>query len=120
MYWCTSVEIQKSIEQDAALERHPNRSMSQSWMKRRPYPSCAVCVHAMKPITPLKSMNQRSSRLRSCQRYVQGRVSDKAIDLLEKHSAVRMQKTLKPEDLDAVDRRVAQLTKERDQVKKAV
>ena len=30
---------------------------------------------------------------------------------------MRMQKTLKPEDLDSVDRKVTQLTKERDQIK---
>ena len=43
---------------------------------------------------------------------------DKAIDLLdEAAAAVRMQKTLKPEDMDVVDRKVAQLTKERDQIR---
>ena len=52
-------KFKKSIEQDAALERRFQQIHVAELDEGRPYPSCVVCVHAMKPITPLKSMNQR-------------------------------------------------------------
>ena len=116
----TIEKFKKTIEQDAALERR--------------FQQVAVAEPAMEhAISILRGLRERYeahhaikinesavvAAVKLSARYVQGRcLPDKAIDLLDEASAaVRMQKTLKPEDLDAVDRRVAQLIKERDQVK---
>ena len=116
----TVEKYKKTIEQDAALERRfqqvavaePSVEHTVSILRglRKRYEA----HHAIK-------INESAviAAVKLSERYVQGRcLPDKAIDLLDEASAaVRMQKTQKPEDLDAIDRRLAQLIKERDQVK---
>lgn len=113
-------KFKKSIEQDAALERR----FQQIHVAELDEEETISVLRGLRPryeahhaIKINESAVVAAAKLSA--RYVQGRcLPDKAIDLLDEASAaVRMQKTLKPEDLDAVDRRVAQLTKERDQVK---
>ena len=113
-------KFKKSIEQDAALERR----FQQVHVAELDEEQTISVLRGLRPryeahhtIKINESAVVAAAKLSA--RYIQGRcLPDKAIDLLDEASAaVRMQKTLKPEDLDAADRRVAQLTKERDQVK---
>jgi len=116
----TSEKFKKTIEQDAALERRfqqvpvaePN--VDQTISVLRGLRSRYEAHHSIK-------INESAvvAAANLSARYVQGRcLPDKAIDLLdEAAAAVHMQKTLKPEDLDIVDRKVAQLKKERDQIR---
>jgi ATP-dependent Clp protease ATP-binding subunit ClpB len=116
----TTEKFKKTIEQDAALERRfqqvpvPEPDEEQTVSVLRGLRSKYEQHHAIK-------INESAvvAAAKLSARYVQGRcLPDKAIDLLdEAAAAVRMQKTLKPEDLDVVDRKVAQLTKERDQIR---
>jgi|EP00982_Pelagococcus_subviridis_P013306 ATP-dependent Clp protease ATP-binding subunit ClpB len=116
----TVEKFKKSIEQDAALERRFQQVPVAE-------PDIAQTVSVLRGLRPRyethhsikihESAVVAAAKLAS--RYVQGRcLPDKAIDLLdEAAAAVRMQKSLKPEDLDVVDRKMSQLCKERDQIK---
>jgi ATP-dependent Clp protease ATP-binding subunit ClpB len=116
----TVEKFKKTIEQDAALERRfqqvpvaePDVDQTISVLR-----GLRARYEAHHSIKINESAVVAAAKLSA--RYVSGRcLPDKAIDLLdEAAAAVRMQKTLKPEDLDVVDRRVAQLVKERDQIK---
>lgn len=116
----TSEKYKKTIEQDAALERRfqqvpvaePDVDQTISVLR-----GLRVKYEQHHSIKINESAVVAAAKMSS--RYVSGRcLPDKAIDLLDEASAaVRMQKTLKPEDLDVVDRKVAQLVKERDQIK---
>lgn len=116
----TTEKFKKTIEQDAALERRFQQvpvaepDVDQTISVLRGLRGKYEQHHAIK-------INESAvvAAAKLSARYVQGRcLPDKAIDLLdEAAAAVRMQKTLKPEDMDVVDRKVAQLTKERDQIR---
>ena len=116
----TTEKFKKTIEQDAALERRfqqvpvaePDVDQTISVLR-----GLRARYEAHHSIKINESAVVAAANLSA--RYVQGRcLPDKAIDLLDEAAAsVRMQKTLKPEDLDVVDRKVAQLVKERDQIK---
>jgi ATP-dependent Clp protease ATP-binding subunit ClpB len=116
----TTEKFKKTIEQDAALERRfqqvpvPEPDEAQTVSVLRGLRGKYEQHHAIK-------INESAvvAAAKLSARYVSGRcLPDKAIDLLdEAAAAVRMQKTMKPEDLDETDRKVAQLTKERDQIR---
>ena len=116
----TTEKFKKTIEQDAALERRfqqvpvPEPDEAQTVSVLRGLRAKYEQHHAIK-------INESAvvAAAKLSARYVSGRcLPDKAIDLLdEAAAAVRMQKTMKPEDLDETDRKVAQLSKERDQIR---
>jgi|TARA_B100001142_G_scaffold57156_1_gene55887 ATP-dependent Clp protease ATP-binding subunit ClpB len=115
----TVEKFKKTIEQDAALERRfqqvpvgePDTLQTISVLR-----GLRARYEMHHSIKISESAIVAAAKLSS--RYIQGRcLPDKAIDLLdEAAAAVRMQKTLKPEDLDVVERRLAQLTREHGQV----
>ena len=105
----TTEKFKKTIEQDAALERRfqqvpvPEPDVDQTISVLRGLRARYESHHSIK-------INESAvvAAAKLSARYVSGRcLPDKAIDLLdEAAAAVRMQKTLKPEDLDVVDRKV--------------
>lgn len=112
-------KFKKTVEQDAALERR----FQQVVVEEPTHPHAISILRGLRPrYEGHHGVGVSEEALVAAvglgARYVTGRkLPDKAIDLIDEACAqVKMELTLKPEALDIVDRRVAQLETERKQV----